>query len=180
MESGTEMMVPAIDQLFLGFSSSKLHQLSSRVESCLAQLDEAQVWARDGEHENSVGNLVLHLCGNLREWIIASIAGQPNIRQRDQEFSARGGVTIRELTKRLRATVTQATAVIGNVSKQQLSDRLMIKGRDVSVLDAIYHVVEHFAMHAGQIFFVTKKLTGGPLHFQDDLQSVARSGQQVP
>lgn len=169
-----------LDRQFLNFSSTKLRELSTRLEACLAQLTEEQLWARGGENENAVGNLVLHLCGNVRQWIIASIGGEPDTRHRDGEFHARGGMTGAELRQRLGATVHQATSVIEGVSAPRLADRMVIQGYDVSVLDAIYHVVEHFAMHTGQIIFVTKMLTGTDLGFYRHLSSAAAPGEKIP
>jgi uncharacterized damage-inducible protein DinB len=163
-----------MDRAFLDFSSTKLKELASRIDTCLAQLTEEQVWARGGDNENAVGNLVLHLCGNARQWIIANVGGgEPDRRQRDAEFASRGGVKIADLRERLASTVTQAAEVISRVTASRLSDRLVIQGYDVSVLDAIYHVVEHFAMHTGQIIFITKMLTGTDLGFYRHLSSTA-------
>src|SRR5579864_8726353 len=83
--------------LFLQFSSRKLQALASRVDTCLARLNQEQIWARNGDRENAVGNLVLHLCGNVGQWIISSIGGAPDHRQREAEFSARGDVNGKEL-----------------------------------------------------------------------------------
>lgn len=174
------MIEDATGRLFLDFSCGKLQQLSSRLDTCLAQLSQEQVWARSGKHENAVGNLVLHLCGNVHQWIIASIGGEPDTRHRDDEFSTIGGITTEELRDRLSATITRAIALIGDLSTRRLSNRMLIQGYDVSVLDAIYHVVEHFAMHAGQIIFITKRLTGRALHFKRDLESVIRYRRQTP
>lgn len=154
--------------LFLQFSSRRLQELASRIDTCLARLNQEQIWARNGEHENAVGNLALHLCGNVSQWIISSIGGAPDNRQRDAEFSARGEVNGKELRGRLTTTVSQATAVISALNTKRLSDRVVIQGTDVSVLDAIYHVVEHFSMHAGQIIFITKMRTAAPLNFSLD------------
>jgi uncharacterized damage-inducible protein DinB len=167
------MTEKAIHQLFIGYSSSRLQQFSSHIEKCLIDVTDEQVWARGGENENSVGNLVLHLCGNMRQWVIAGVGGKADTRRRDEEFSERGGLTSKDLTERVVALVTQATAVIDGVSAQRLSDRLVIQGYDVSVLDAIYHVVEHVAMHTGQIIFMTKMLTGKTLGLNHDMQSTA-------
>src|SRR5271165_2569655 len=114
----------AIHKLFLDYSSSRLRQFSSHIEKCLSQLSDEHVWARSGENENSVGNLVLHLCGNLRQWIVAGVGGEADTRRRDDEFSARGGLTSREVSERIVTLVTQATAVIDGVSAQRISDRL--------------------------------------------------------
>ena len=166
-----KMTEDAIHQLFIGYSSSRLQQFSSHVEKCLIQLTDEQVWARGGENENSVGNLLLHLYGNMRQWIVAGVGGEADTRRRDAEFSERGGLTSRDLTDRLVTLVSQATAVIDGVSVQRLSERLVIQGYEVSVLDAIYHVVEHFAMHTGQIIFMTKMLTGKTTGLNHDVQS---------
>ena len=167
------MTEKSIHRLFIGYSSSRLQQFSSHIEKCLIDVTDEQVWARGGENENSVGNLILHLCGNMRQWVIAGVGGQTDTRRRDEEFSERGGLTSKDLTERVVALVTQATAVIDGVSAQRLSDRLVIQGYDVSVLDAIYHVVEHVAMHTGQIIFMTKMLTGKTLGLNHDMQSIA-------
>ena len=158
----------ASGRLFLEFSSRKLQQLAGRIDICLTKLSDEQVWERNADHENAVGNLVLHLSGNVRQWITSSIGGAPDTRRRDDEFSARGNVSRKELRGHLQATVSQATTVIAALNTKRLSDRLVIQGVEVSVLAAIYHVVEHFAMHAGQIIFITKTRTGLPLDFSQD------------
>jgi uncharacterized damage-inducible protein DinB len=162
------MTEDASGRLFLEFSSRKLQQLAGRVDICLAKLSDEQIWARNGDHENAVGNLVLHLCGNVRQWITSSIGGAPDSRRRAEEFSARGNVGGKELRERLQATVNQATTVMAAINTKRLSDRLIIQGMEVSVLAAIYHVVEHFAMHTGQIIFITKTRTGLPMDFSQD------------
>ena len=157
---------------FLDFSSRKLRQLASRIETCLGELNEEQVWARGGENENAIGNLALHLCGNVRQWIVAGVGGLPDVRERDAEFAARGGPGIPELSQRLGATVADAAAVLDSVTPERLAERVTIQGYDVSVLEAIYSVVEHFSMHTGQIIFATKALTGADLGFYRHLRTV--------
>src|SRR5262245_42912936 len=105
-------MPHALHTEVLEFSANKLQQQTSRIESCLEKLSDEQVWARGDENENAIGNLVLHLSGNLRQWIVAGVGGRPDIRNRDAEFDARGGITVGELSKRLRETVAEAVAVI--------------------------------------------------------------------
>jgi uncharacterized damage-inducible protein DinB len=150
---------------FLDFSARKLRHLLSGIDRCLAELNEEQVWARGGENENAIGNLALHLCGNVRQWIVAGVGGVPDVRERDAEFAARGGLGIPELKEKLRATVEDAVAVLNAVTSGRLAERVTIQGYDVSVLEAIYSVVEHFSMHTGQIIFATKMLTGQDLGF---------------
>jgi uncharacterized damage-inducible protein DinB len=165
---------------FLDFSASKLAELCSRIEACLGQLSDDQVWARGKENENAIGNLALHLCGNVRQWIIANIGGQPDARQRDAEFAARGGISKAELQQRLHATVEEAVAIIRTLPGEKLSERRTIQGYEGSVLEAIYHVVEHFSMHTGQIIFATKMLTSADLGFYRHLQSSAALGKGTP
>ncbi|HEV3334011.1 MAG TPA: DUF1572 family protein [Bryobacteraceae bacterium] len=165
------MKETAIDRLFLNFSADKLQELAPRIEACLGQLSEEQVWSRGQANENTIGNLVLHLCGNVRQWIISSLGGEPDRRDRDSEFAARGGRSKTQLLEQLRATVAEAVAVIRAVPADRLSERRVIQGYDESVLGAIYHVVEHFSMHTGQIIFITKMLTSADLGFYRHLQS---------
>jgi len=163
--------------IFLDFSARKLELLTGRIESCLGRLSDEQIWARGGENENAVGNLVLHLSGNVRQWIVAGVGAAPDVRQRDAEFAARGGASAAELRERLRGTVAEAMAVIGRVSEQRLTERLVVQDYEGSVLEAIYHVVEHFSMHTGQIQFATKMLTGADLGFYAHLKKAVNLNQ---
>src|SRR5580698_1399550 len=105
-------MTDTLHTEFLRCSSERLRLSASRIESCLGKLTAEQIWARGSENENAIGNLVLHLCGNVRQWIISGVGGSPDFRQRDLEFAARGGVPGSELTGRLRATIDEACAVL--------------------------------------------------------------------
>jgi uncharacterized damage-inducible protein DinB len=155
---------------FLEYSAKTLQQLASRIETCLGSLNEDQVWARGSENENAVGNLVLHLCGNVRQWIVSGAGGRPDNRDRDSEFSAKGGIPVSQLAARLQAVVQEAVAVLGEVTAERLAERIVVQQYDVTVLEAIYHVVEHFSMHTGQIIFATKMLTGSDLGFYRHLK----------
>ena len=168
-----------IDRIFLDFSARELSQLAGRIETCLGMLNDEQVWARGSENENAVGNLVLHLCGNVRQWILAGVGGRPDVRQRDAEFAARAGMTVAELTARLRETVAEAGAVIAAVPAERMEERLLIQKYEVSVMEAIYHVVDHFSMHTGQVIFATKMLTGADLGFYRHLRSESHA-QKTP
>ena len=171
----------SIERLFLDCSTRKLRQLAGRIEVCLAKLSDEQIWARGSENENAIGNLALHLCGNVRQWIGAGVGGHSDVRQRDGEFAAVGGVSAAELSERVRRTVEEAASIIETLEPARLTQRLLIQEYDVSVMEAIYHVVEHFSMHTGQIIFGTKMLTGKDLGFYAHLRSPARGhGQQTP
>lgn len=172
------MSAASVERQFLDHSIETLKVFATRIETCLGMLNEEQIWARGNQNENAIGNLVLHLCGNVRQWIIANIGAQRDLRERDAEFSARGGLSTADLLERLRGTVTEAIALIDTVTPQRLLDRRVIQGYDVSMLEAIYHVVEHFTLHAGQIIFATKMLTGTDLGFYRHLSTAAAHGQK--
>ncbi|MDE3165997.1 MAG: DUF1572 family protein [Acidobacteriota bacterium] len=172
--------MPETGRLFIECSVRRLGELIPRIETCLARLTPDQVWARGGDNENAVGNLVLHLCGNLRQWILSGVGGTPGARDRDAEFSARGGVSPAELSARLRQTANEALAVIASLAPEQLAAPLVIQGYRVSCLEAVYHVVEHFSMHTGQILFATKMLTGDDLGFYRHLTGNRPHSEQTP
>jgi uncharacterized damage-inducible protein DinB len=168
------------ESVFLKFSAEKLDQLCGRIETCADKLTPEQVWARGTQNENAVGNLMLHLAGNLRQWILHGVGGQPDNRVRDAEFDARGEISVDELKRRLRTTVDEAVALIHVLPPERLVEtRTIQKHYDVTVLEAIYHVVEHFSGHAGQIIFATKVLTGDDLGFYAYLRKAqAQSGER--
>jgi uncharacterized damage-inducible protein DinB len=161
----------SVESLFLQFSVNKLAQLADRIEICLRKLNEDQIWARGGDNENAIGNLALHLAGNVRQWIISSLGNNPDSRDRDSEFDARGGYAAVELSANLRGTVEQATQIISGLTSAQLTRMYVIQNDSVSGVEAVYHVVEHFAQHTGQIIFATKMLTGEDLGFYNHLRN---------
>ncbi len=173
-------MATTLEGLFLKFATGKLNQLTSRIVDCLGRLSDEQIWARGNQNQNAVGNLVLHLCGNVRQWILSGVGGRPDVRDRDAEFAARGNVSGPDLAAHLQSTVAEALAVIGNTTAQRLAEPVRIQGYDVSVLEAIGHVTEHFAQHAGQIIFATKLLTGEDLGYYRHLMKAAAHGEKVP
>jgi len=171
----------SLDRLFLNCSISELRQKMGRIGACLGQLTDDQVWARGSENENAVGNLALHLTGNVRQWIVAGVGGTPDVRDRDAEFASRGGMGKAELEARLRQTVEEAAAVIERLTPERLATAVTVQGYQLTVLEAVYHVVEHFSMHTGQIIFATKMLTGADLGFYRHLSGGGRArGQRTP
>jgi uncharacterized damage-inducible protein DinB len=158
-------MTPDLREPFLRFSTSKLLQFEARIEDCLDRLTPEQIWARGSEAENAVGNLVLHLAGNLGQWIGTGVAGKPLVRDRDAEFAARGDVDAVELKRRIRTAVSEAVEVIGGLPAERLTDVIQVQKYDITVLEAVYHVVEHFAQHTAQIIFATKLITRNDLGY---------------
>ena len=170
-----------MEHLFLGFSVEKLKQLESRIQECLNRLSEEEIWWRGSNESNAVGNLILHLCGNLRQWILSGIGGEPDTRQRDLEFAKVARPGRDELSQLLSDTVQKVVTIIAAVPADKLRsrDRFGVQGYETSVLEAIYHVVEHFSMHTGQIVYATKLLRNQDLGFYKHLARPAH-GKQTP
>ena len=164
-----------MQSVFLKYSVEKLLQYESRINSCLDRLNYQQVWARNADAQNAIGNLVLHLCGNIRQWLLSGVGGAPDTRNRDSEFTAREAAQIPELKLRLHETVAEAVRLLETLPPERLTDPLQRQGYNVTVLEGIYHVVEHFSHHAGQIIFATKLLTSEDLGFYRHLKTVTHS-----
>ena len=163
------------DEIFLKFSADKLEQLQGRIQDCLSRLTPEQVWARSSDNENAIGNLVLHLAGNVRQWIGSGVAGLPDHRERDAEFAARSGKSTEELAELLKDRVTEAASILRQLPPARLPERIQPQGYDTTVLEAIAHVVEHFANHTGQIILLTKLMTGKDLAYYQDLRGSGRA-----
>lgn len=136
-----------------------------KIDLAIAPLTVDQMWWRPNEASNSIGNLMLHLEGNVRQWICGGVAGHNAPRDRSSEFSARIHLPKIDLSKRLHKTVIEAAAIVETLSEAQLLERRQIQGFDTTVIGAVYHVVEHFAMHTGQIILLTKMQTGKDAEF---------------
>jgi len=136
-----------------------------RIVRCLHALTPGEIWWRPNPASNSVGNLVLHLEGNARQWIVSGLGGAPDTRQRDREFQEHGSIPRRELVARLKATVGLACRVLAGMSVKDLARPHAIQGFRVTGLEAVFHVAEHFSHHAGQIILMTKMLQGRNLAF---------------
>jgi uncharacterized damage-inducible protein DinB len=161
--------------LFTRFAATKLRQFTERIEFCVSRLSDEQIWLRGGENSNAVGNLCAHLAGNVRQWVLHGVAGQPDSRDRDAEFAARGAGSRAEMLARLRETVAEACAVIESQDEDSLRRIVRPQNYEVTTLEAVFHVVEHFAQHTGQILFATKAMTGEDLGFYRHL-----SGTRTP
>jgi uncharacterized damage-inducible protein DinB len=162
-------MSTEIAAIFTDSCARRLTQYSSRISQCIEHLDNEQIWTRGSENENAIGNLLLHLAGNVRQWILSGVGGRPDVRVRDREFSARGDIDKADLMERLQATVEDAASVIRTLPADRLGQQVTIQAYQVTVLEAVLHVVEHFAMHTGQVIYATKMLTHADLGFYKHL-----------
>jgi Protein of unknown function (DUF1572) len=162
--------------LFLEFSRKKLlEQYWPRLRACVESLSDEQIWWRPNDACNSVGNLLLHLNGNVRQWLVASFNRQEDARNRPVEFSKRDGIGGAELLSRLGATLQDASEVLARLTVEDLVARYTIQGYEVSGLDAVYQVVEHFGLHYGQVLYITKMVRGEDLGFYRELNKTGRA-----
>jgi uncharacterized damage-inducible protein DinB len=162
--------------VFLKFSREKLvGQYWVRLCAAVEALSEEQVWWRPNEASNSIGNLVLHLNGNVRQWLVDSFHGTDDGRDRPAEFAAAGGMGAAELLARLGATIELADQVLGRLTAEELIGHYTIQGYKVRGLDAVYQVVEHFGLHYGQIIYIAKSVTGRDLGFYKELTKTGRA-----
>ena len=149
------------------YSIHKMDDNTARIAKCLNQLSEEELWKRPNLASNSMGNLILHLCGNISQYIISSLGNKPDLRARDEEFSAIGGPNKMELLDKLKATIKKANDVIKKVTETEILRVRSVQGFQYSGIAIISHVVEHYSYHTGQFAFWTKLLRDVDLNFFD-------------
>jgi uncharacterized damage-inducible protein DinB len=165
----------AVATRFLEFSRSKLlERYWPRLRACVESLTDEQVWWRPNEASNSIGNLVLHLNGNVQQWLIASFDRLEDTRDRPAEFAERQHVAAAALLEELGSTMGRAADVLSRLTEADLRATFHIQGYTVSGLEAVYQVVEHFSMHYGQIVYITKLVCGKDLGFYRELDKTGR------
>jgi uncharacterized damage-inducible protein DinB len=152
-----------VSRAFLGESRHYLRDTYlPAIERSVAPLTDVQVWWRPNEASNSIGNLILHLSGNVRQWIVGGVGRQPNERNRQLEFDERNVIPKDHLLARLRTVLDEADAVLARLTEADLTEPRRIQDHDTTVLEAIYHVVEHFSTHTGQILWIAKSQLAAP------------------
>jgi uncharacterized damage-inducible protein DinB len=137
----------------------------TRVSACLEQLSDEEIWWRPNAASNSAGNLALHMTGSLGQWVVSGLGGVSRRRDRDQEFAERGPIPRSRLIRRLRGVVNEACRVFSATSPQTLCRTFRIGDRELTGYDAAADAVVHFAHHAGQILYLTKRKRGKHLGF---------------
>lgn len=152
---------------FLAYAATRLHQSQKSIAACLDKLTDDQQHHRNGDHENSITNLLLHLEGNMRQWILHGIADQPDVRQRDEEFTLTPTTAPAEARARFDATLDESAQVIAALSPDRLLTVIDPQPngtwRHTTILEAIFKVVGHVEMHTGQIILLTKQLAATDL-----------------
>jgi len=161
---------------FIEFSRNKLtHQYWPRLRTCVESLSDEQVWWRPNAASNSIGNLMLHLNGNVRQWLVGSFRHLEDTRDRPAEFRENDMVPGATLVQKLGSTLSEASEVLATLTEADLLASFHIQGYTVTGLQAVYQVVEHFGLHYGQIVYITKLLRGQDLGFYRELDQTGRS-----
>jgi Protein of unknown function (DUF1572) len=156
------------DELAAVVGAAAAHELENalmRIKHCLGQLNDEQVWRRSQPSLNSIGNLILHLCGNLRQWIVAGVGGASDVRNRPAEFAEHGLIPKDELMRRLEAVVEETKPILAGVDARQLVEVRRIQGFDVTGVAAIFNSVPHFRGHTQEIVHMTRLQLGDAYRF---------------
>jgi uncharacterized damage-inducible protein DinB len=138
-----------------------------KIKRCVENLTDEQVWWRPNPDSNSIGNLLLHISGNARQWIVGGLGGETDKRQRQTEFDERRVIPREELLALLGTTVADVDNALACFDPTRLLDSFSIQGTETTALAAIFHVTEHISMHTGQIILLTKMLANLDLVFYD-------------
>ena len=148
------------EQEFLRETDARFERACNSVEHCLKQLDDEQIWMRLTPRVNSIGIILQHLCGNLRQWIVAGIGGAEDIRQRAQEFEEREHFSNAEMLANFKAVIAECRAIIQRLTPEELTAPRRIQGFERNVLNAMYGTLTHLNLHVGQILFITHLILG--------------------
>jgi uncharacterized damage-inducible protein DinB len=152
----------------------------AKLRTALRGMAPADLWWRPYPNANSIANLLLHLDGNVRQWILAGVGGARDQRDRDAEFAARSGDTGRVLLARLTHTLASVDRVLAQLGPNELLEQRTIQGYRVTVLQAVYHVVEHFSGHTGQILYIVQQRRRRRLGLYPHLEPVRRAAPGRP
>ena len=148
-------------------------QYRTQIRLAVEALSDQDIWWRANDQSNSIGNLLLHLNGNVRQWILGGVGRQPNDRYRAGEFAARSGPPASRLLADLDRTLDEVDRVLAALTEPELREPRTIQGRDITVLNAVFHVVEHFSGHLGQIILLAKLRAPGAVVFYEDAGGLA-------
>lgn len=152
---------------FLENSIYRLDESTRMIKISLDSISESDIWKKPNESSNSIGNQIAHICGNMTQYIIASLGEQEDYRNRDEEFSMTSGFTKIQLIHKLEDTVKKARLVLNECDKKQLIKKRIVQGYNLSGIGIVMHAVEHYSYHTGQIAFWTKLMTNKDLGFFD-------------
>ena len=129
-----------------------------RLKKCLEELTDVQIWYRPNQHSNSIGNLVLHLCGNVRQWVVAGLGKNTDIRQRQKEFDEKGPISVEKMLKDLDELIVEVDQILNKITPYDLLEVRNVQGYQESGLSILLHIAEHFSYHVGQMTYIVKML----------------------
>lgn len=164
-----------IQEEFVLNANYRMDESLRMIKICLDKLSENMIWQKPNETTNSIGNLILHLCGNITQYGIASLQGMEDNRNREEEFSVLSGYSKKELFQKLVSTVEEAKNAIKKVSIEELLKKRSVQGFEFSGVGNIVHVVEHLSYHTGQIALWTKILNNKDLGFYNGIDLTVKN-----
>jgi uncharacterized damage-inducible protein DinB len=155
----------AVSQAVLVEAAALLDQCVIKIGHCLDQLSEDQVWWRPEKSMNSIGNLILHLCGNMRQWMVSGIGGAADIRQRSAEFAERGPIPKAELLSRLKQVIAETKEAFQRTDAAGMARERVIQGYTLNGWGALFHTIPHFNGHTQEIICFTRMQLGDAYKF---------------
>jgi uncharacterized damage-inducible protein DinB len=162
-------MVSQLAEEFLAQSIYRMDESTRMIYICMEQLSEEEIWMRHNESSNSIGNQILHLCGNITQYAISALGQETDSRERDKEFAARSGYSKSQLVRMLGDTVEKGKRAMDSSKVENLMRKRNVQGFYFSGMGIIIHVVEHYSYHVGQIAQWTKMLKNKDLGFYDGI-----------
>ncbi len=138
-----------------------------RLKKCLHELTEAEIWYRPNNASNSVGNLVLHLHGNVRQWVVAGLGKNKDIRERQKEFDEKGPVAVEKMLLDMDNLMKEVDQILSKTSTEDLLEIRNVQGYEESGLSILVHITEHFSYHVGQITYIVKMLKDKEMGYYD-------------
>ncbi|MCW5516727.1 DinB family protein [Muriicola sp. Z0-33] len=153
----------------------RLDESTRMIRSSLSFLQEEDIWKKPNPNSNSVGNLILHLCGNMHQYVLAALGNTEDIRERDSEFSSEPGLSSSALIDMLQRKVDKVKETISSCTLKNMLFRRKVQGFNLSGAGIIMHVVEHYSYHTGQIAYWTKILKDQDLGFYDGIDLTTKN-----
>ena len=150
---------------FVNQSVYRIDENTPRIQKCLDILSEDEVWHQPNASSNSIGNLILHLCGNIQQYAVSSLSYNEDTRLRDLEFSTKGGFSKSQLMQKLITIIENSKAVIKNLNEEEFLKYRSVQGFNFSGIGIIIHITEHYSYHTGQIALITKIIKNKDLGF---------------
>lgn len=147
----------------------RLKENTPRIQKCLDLLSEDQIWFQANGETNSIANLILHLSGNIGQYLISSLGEEKDFRNRDLEFSTREGFSKKTLFNKISETCERAILAIENCRPEHFTKSRNVQGFELTGIGICIHAAEHYSYHTGQIALLTKLMLEKDLGFYSDL-----------